>query len=116
MADGLIQPDGGRNANIVAILSLGGVVMPLTPLIGVIVAHLSREQADPWLQSHYKFQIRRFWSGFLCGLIAFVLRMILIGMLFFPVILVWYIVRCVKGLNAVSEREAMPDPESWLFG
>lgn len=112
-----LTPSGdSRNANIVYVLYLSGVVVPLTPIIGVVMAYISRDEAETWLQSHYQFQIRTFWIGFLFGLIALVLSMVLIGLLLFPLILVWYIVRCVKGLDAVSKRQAMSDPESWLFG
>ena len=116
MAGELTPSAGTGNVNIVYILYLAGVFVPLTPLIGVIMAYLAYGEAEPWLQSHYKFQIRTFWIGFLFGFIVLILSMILIGFLLIPVALVWYIVRCVKGLNAVSKRDPIPDPDSWLFG
>ena len=116
MAGELTTSDGSGNANIVYILYLAGVFVPLTPLIGVIMAYLAYDEAEPWVQSHYKFQIRTFWIGLLFGFVVLILCMVVIGFLLIPVVLVWYIVRCVKGLNAISKRAPMSDPGSWLFG
>ncbi len=116
MADELITSNPGGKATIVYILYLAGVVVPLTPLIGVVMAYLDRSEAQPWVASHHTFQIRTFWLSWLFAFIAFILSFIAIGMLLFPVILVWYIIRCVKGLDAASKGKAINDPASWLFG
>ena len=108
--------DRGGNANIVYILYLVGIVIPLVPVIGVIMAYLGRGDAADWQQTHYTFQIRTFWIGILYSLVAVALTFIMVGFVLFPVILVWYIVRCVKGLNAVSKSEPIAEPESWVFG
>jgi uncharacterized membrane protein len=68
------------------------------------------------LQTHYRFQIRTWWMGLLFGVITLILTFVLIGFLLIPVVAVWYIIRCVKGLNALSKREAIEDPASWTFG
>lgn len=116
MADELITSNPGGKATIVYILYLAGVVVPLTPLIGVVMAYLDRNEAQPWVASHHTFQIRTFWLTWLFAFIAFILTFVAIGMLLFPVILVWYIIRCVKGLDAASKGKAITDPASWLFG
>jgi len=116
MANDLMNPTDSGKVSIVYFLFLAGVIVPLTPLIGVVMAYISRDEAEPWLQSHYTFQIRTFWISFLFGLTALLLSLVLIGMLLFPVILVWYIIRCVKGLDGVSKGDPVPDPESWMFG
>jgi uncharacterized membrane protein len=44
-----------RNAIIVYVLYLAGFVLGITPLIGLVVAYVSRDDAPSWLQTHYKF-------------------------------------------------------------
>tara|TARA_R110002096_G_scaffold105345_8_gene231901 strand:+ start:1726 stop:2076 length:351 start_codon:yes stop_codon:yes gene_type:complete len=116
MAGDLIAPTHDGKARLVYILYLAGVVVPLTPVIGVVMAYLDRGEAQPWVASHHTFQIRTFWLSWLFVFIAFVLSFVAIGMLLFPVILVWYIIRCVKGLDAASQGKAISEPGSWLFG
>ncbi len=116
MVDDLITSPNSGKATIVYILYLAGVVVPLTPVIGVVMAYLDRAEAQPWVASHHTFQIRTFWISWLFAFIAFLLSFVVIGMLLFPVILVWYIIRCVKGLDAATKNRPIEEPESWLFG
>jgi uncharacterized membrane protein len=88
----------------------------LSALIGVIVAHLKVGDADPVLQSHYRFLIRTFWIGLLYIVIAVPLCIVLIG---FPLLiwsLVWSLVRIVKGFLLLTEGKPVANPGSWLFG
>lgn len=116
MNDDLSALDYVRNATIVYILYLAGVALAFTPVIGVVMAYFLRDEADPWVQTHYRFQIRTFWIGCLYGFIVLLLSLVAIGLLLIPLVLVWYIVRSVKGWIALSKREPIADPESWLFG
>src|SRR5205823_9746562 len=52
-------------ALIVYILYCVGYFTGVTALIGVIIAHVKVDEADPVLRSHYQFQIRTFWIGLL---------------------------------------------------
>ena len=112
----LLPQGASRNAIIIYVLYLAGFVLGVTPLIGLVMAYISNAEAEPWLQTHYRFQIRTWWMGLLFGVITLILTFVLIGFLLIPVVAVWYIIRCVKGLNALSKREAIEDPASWTFG
>ena len=46
------------------------------------------------------------------GLLVFVLVGILTGLL----ASVWFIVRCVKGLQWINKGQDVPNPASWWFG
>jgi uncharacterized membrane protein len=105
-----------RNAIIIYVLYLAGFVLGITPLIGLVLAYISQAEAPEWLQTHYKFQIRTWWIGFLFGVITFILSFVLIGLFLIPVLAIWLIIRCVKGLNAATKQEPINDPDSWLFG
>lgn len=107
--------DQRQTALIIYILMLVPVVIPITHLVGLVMAYVSRDTAPDWLKTHYSFQIRTFWIGMLYLLIACVSCVILVGFLLVPAVVVWYIVRCALGLSRLMRSEAYPTPESWTF-
>lgn len=60
-------------------------------------------------------QIRTFWIGLLYVLITLVLTVVVIGWALMPVLLVWYIVRVVKGMKYLARGQAYPNPATWDF-
>ncbi|MFM9841534.1 MAG: DUF4870 family protein [Dongiaceae bacterium] len=107
--------DSGSTANLVYILYLVGLVVGITGIVGLIMAYMNRSSAPAWVQSHYTFQIRTFWIGLLGSVIGIALSFILIGFLVLAAVAIWFIIRCVKGMQYVSRREAYPNPESWTW-
>ncbi|WP_371326952.1 DUF4870 family protein [Stappia sp. ES.058] len=65
--------------------------------------------------SHYTYLIRTFWIGLAGALVSALLMMVGIGFLLMIALVVWLIVRCVKGLQWISRGEPVPNPETWLF-
>jgi uncharacterized membrane protein len=103
-------------AVIIYVLYCFGYFTGISALIGVVVAHVKIDEADPMLRSHYQFQIRTFWIGFLYITIGYVLTMVLIGI---PILIwwfVWSLIRITKGFIAVNEHKPIAHPRSWLFG
>jgi uncharacterized membrane protein len=93
-----------------------GYFTVFSALIGVIIAHIKVDDADPVLRSHYQFQIRTFWIGLLYFAIGFPLCLVMIG---FPILvwwLVWSLTRIIKGMMALNENKPIANPRSWLFG
>ena len=93
-----------------------GYFTGISALIGVIIAYVKIEDADPLLHSHYRFQIRTFWIGLMYLTIGFVLSIVLIGI---PILIwwfVWSVIRIVKGGLLLVEHKPIVRPESWLFG
>lgn len=93
-----------------------GYFTGISALIGVVIAHAKVEDHDPVLHTHYRFQIRTFWIGFMYLAIGSVLSLVLIGI---PILLwwfVWSVIRIVKGIIAVNEYRPIANPQSWLFG
>jgi len=105
----------GGNTKIVYILYLGAIVIGLLALIGVIVAYVSRNDSGGWVNDHYRFQIRTFWIGLLYSAVGAVSTVFLVGWVMLGAALVWWIVRCVKGLQCVSRSEPYPNIETWLW-
>ena len=67
------------------------------------------------LESHYNNQINIFWKGLLYSVIGVVLTAVLIGILILLAALIWYIVRCIKGMQALSAGQPIENPGSWMF-
>lgn len=102
-------------AKLVYILYLVGLVFGITGIIGVIVAYINKSDAPEWMQSHYRFQIRTFWMGFVYILIGSILSIVLIGWLVILFWIVWLIIRCVKGLKALEQQQPVENETSWMF-
>jgi uncharacterized membrane protein len=62
-----------------------------------------------------QLQIRTFWIGLLYGLISLITAFILIGFLFALFTLVWWIVRCAKGLQRLGRGEPYQNAATWLW-
>ncbi|MBN9235667.1 MULTISPECIES: DUF4870 family protein [Phyllobacteriaceae] len=113
--DRWLEP-GQTNAQVIYILYLASLVVGVTMIVGVVLAYINRGKTGGFVESHYTFLIRTFWIGLLYGLISVVLFFVFIGVLLMFVVLVWFIARCVLGLQALQRGEAVKNPESWLLG
>jgi uncharacterized membrane protein len=79
-------------------------VFGLTAIIGVIIAHIKKNDAKgSWLQSHYIWQIRSFWWGFFWIVVGVVSSFIFIGYAVLLATSIWFIYRIVKGWLRLSE-------------
>src|SRR4029079_11921361 len=72
----------------VYVLYIVGYFTGITAIVGVIIAYIQGESADPFLQSHYRFQIRTFWIGFLYLVVGTILSFVIIGI---AVLFWWFI-------------------------
>ncbi|MEL6364008.1 MAG: DUF4870 domain-containing protein [Pseudomonadota bacterium] len=102
-------------ANLVYILNIVGIVLWPMYAVAVIIAYLQRDEAAPWLRSHYLNQIGLFWKGLAYSIIAIILTPVLIGFVVWLVVFIWWIVRNVRGMQALARGEAYPTPGSWAF-
>lgn len=124
-----VRTDDRMAPAIVYGLYLFGFVTGITPLIGVIVAYLSRSGSGPVGESHLTFAIYTFWLtlvwcviGGLLLAVGIPLSIVLVGI---PAVLlggailalvgVWFAVRCVLGVIYLACGEAYPRPRNWLF-
>ena len=109
------DPGEADAANVIYILYLVGIVVGITTLVAVIMAYVNQGDAPEWVRSHYRFQIRTFWIGLLYGLIGLLTCIIVVGGFFLIFVLIWWIVRCVKGMQAIARGEPCERPETWLW-
>nr|WP_067291921.1 hypothetical protein [Marinobacterium profundum] len=108
-------PQNGSNAKIIYVLYLVSLVVGITALVGLVMAYVYRSEATDCNKAHYRWQIRTFWIGLLYTLLGALLTGIGVGFLILLFVAIWFIIRCVKGLQCLERREAPANPGSWLF-
>lgn len=113
--DRWLEP-GPTNALVIYVLYLLGLVIGISALAGLVIAYINRGKAGTYVESHYTFLIRTFWIGLLYALVSVVLMIVGIGFLLMLAVAVWFIARCVIGMQALQRGEPVRDPQSWLLG
>jgi len=129
MSDSLLSGKEGT-AKLVYVLYLASVLTGgLTFVVGAIIAYMNMDDAEEWLQSHYHFQVRTFWIGvtfifisWLLVLLGGLLTVVLIGFVIIPIgmvfgffTVVWLIIRSVKGIKQIDDKQLHPNPTTWMF-
>ncbi len=102
-------------AKIIYILLIISPIIVITGIIALIMMYMNNDDTDNWLQTHYRFQIRTFWIGFLYFAVGAILSPVIIG---YPIMLFtffWLIIRCAKGLKQLGKHQPVQNLESWLF-
>ena len=111
-----LTPQGDvSTVRLIYILYLVSFIAGITAIIGVVMAYVNKDDASEWLQSHYQFLINTFWQGLVMALVSGLLMMVFIGFILIVIVMLWIIIRCVKGLKYIDERKAHPDPTGWGF-
>lgn len=117
-----IDPNPNSNSSsttdtvkLVYLLYFAGFIVGITSLIGVVVAYLKRGDADSVAASHFTYQIRTFWIGFLFIILSTLLMVVAIGFFTMLAWVLWAIIRSVKGFMLISEGKPIPEPETWLW-
>ncbi|WP_457935577.1 DUF4870 family protein [Mesorhizobium sp. 10J20-29] len=112
--DSWLEP-GPTNVMVIYILYLAGLVIGVSGLVGIVLAYVNRGKAGGFIESHYTWLIRTFWIGLLYALVSAVLMLLAIGFLLMFAVAVWFIVRCIIGLQALGRNEPIKNPESWII-
>lgn len=112
--DRWLEP-GATNVQVIYVLYLAGLVIGVSVLIGVVIAYVNRGKAGGWVETHYTWAIRTFWIGVAYAVVSFILMLAAIGFLLLFATAVWFIVRCIIGLQAAGRGEAIKNPDSWLI-
>jgi uncharacterized membrane protein len=110
-----VEQGNTETAKIIYILYLVAIAVGVTGIVGVVMAYVNKDTAPEWLKTHYHYQIRTFWIWLLYSVVSGLLCLILIGFVLLLVVLVWLIVRCVKGMKALDQRQPVTDVMGWGF-
>lgn len=117
--------DGGRQmANIIYVLYLIGFVLPLTAIVGAVLAYVTKDNSTEPYVSHMKFQFSIFLKGLIYQAVILVLYLITsliaavtfgIGAIMYvlPVGVgiwwfVWTLIKIIQGMQALGRHEGMP--------
>ncbi|MCP4315687.1 MAG: hypothetical protein GY789_06615 [Hyphomicrobiales bacterium] len=113
-AESWIEP-GQKNIQLVYILYLVSLATLVTLIIGMVMAYMNRgNSSESWIDNLYTYAIRTFWIGLLYGFISAVTTFILIGFVLMFLTAVWFVIRCLKGLQAAGRKEPIQNLETWL--
>jgi uncharacterized membrane protein len=113
-SDRWLEP-GATNVQVIYVLYLAGLVIGVSALVALVIAYVNRGKAGGWVETHYTWAIRTFWIGLAYLAVSFVLMFVAIGFLLAFATAVWFIVRCIIGLQAAGRGEPIKNPESWLI-
>ena len=122
--DGLVEPSpagafqpGPSNARLCYLLLIGGVFLPILPLIGGAMAWMNRSRVGPDLASHYTYALRTVGLGAVAVIginLATGGRLQALGLMSL-LFLIWWMGRSVRGLMRLGSGRAIPNPLSWFF-
>lgn len=111
-----LQDDDPDTLNILYIMYLASFVMLGIPaLIAFAIAYTYRKRGGTWLNSHYIYLMDTFWRGLLYFVVSLLTLPLLIGLFLLPATLIWWIVRCVKGLQNLGKSLPIENPKRWTF-
>lgn len=102
------QSDTHRSLAIITyvLFLVGWPTLHMATLAGVILAYVQKSDARGTIwESHYDAAISTFWVCLVLGLAALPLCLIAIGFLIYPVLIVWFLYRVIRGLvHAIDNR------------
>ncbi len=87
---------------------------PITWIVAVVIASNNKGFAPDALRTHFDYAIRTFWLGLIGYIICGLLLFIFIGVLGFIALTVWAVLRSVKGMSLLQERQPVPDPNTFM--
>lgn len=80
----------------------------ITPLIGVIINYLKKDDVQgTWLESHFRWQIRTFWFVLLWSVVGYITTFILIGYVILFINAIWLIYRIAKGWLSLNDEKSL---------
>jgi len=99
----------------VYIIYLLDLLVPLISIVGLIIAYVYRDGNNGFENSHFRFQIRTFWILLIYSIISFVTMIIIVGYLLGFITVIWFIIRCIKGIKEFSSGKEVENVTRWGF-
>lgn len=108
-------PGTPGQARLIYWLLLLGLILPGVSLVAAGFAAHARPRGDELASSHFANQVSIFWRSVVYVLTGLLLTWFLFGVLIIMAAIVWYILRVLKGMQALSAGMPPANPQSWLF-
>lgn len=97
------------------VLAFVALTSGITLLIAAVLAYVRKEQASPWLKSHFEYQIATFWYALAFTVVGVLTSIILIGFLILFVGWVWLLIRAAVGIIRLIDGRGHDNPWGLLF-
>ncbi len=112
------QPKSNGPILVAYLLMLVGTITGIAAIIGVIIAYLVRSDVrGTYLETHCTFIIHSFWYAIVLAIIGGALTVVFVGFLVLLFLLIWFIVRCIRGILQLGKGEAIDNPTGLMsFG
>jgi uncharacterized membrane protein len=104
-----------KMAQIIYFLYLATLVIQIAHFVGAVMAYLNKDENSPWIETHFRYQIRTFWMYTLYLIIAAVTAFAGVGVFVFLCAAVWLVIRCATGMKYLYREQAVPNPTTWLW-
>lgn len=89
-------------------LHAAGFFIGLTWIVAIVMNYVKIDEVrGTWLESHFRWQMRTFWFGLLCGVVGGILTLVFVGFAILFAAAVWIIYRIVKGWLNLNEGKPM---------
>lgn len=111
----ITQNNSTAGTKVIYILLMVGTLIGVSGIVAVIMAYIYQDDSPEWLQSHYRFQIRTFWIGLLYATLGLITFSVIIGYFILLFTVIWVIVRCIKGLKQLENKQPVKNLQSWMF-
>ena len=93
-------------ATIVYALQAGSFLIGVTYFAGIIVNYMKMDEVrGTWVESHFKWQIRKFWFSILWAVIGVVTMVFMIGHVVLLIDVLWMVYRIVYGWIKLSDGQ-----------
>lgn len=80
----------------------------ITVIIAIIMNYIKKDDvAGTFLESHFKWQMRTFWFGFLWSIVGGALAIFFVGYFVLAANVIWLIYRIVKGFLKLNDNKPM---------
>lgn len=110
-----LSPGMPGHARLIYWAFLLGLVLPGANIAAAAFAWLARARGDEVVQAHYANLISIFWKSVIYVFVGLVLTYFLFGVLLIMAAIIWYILRILRGLKALSAGLPPENPQSWLL-
>ena len=107
------DPQAITIGKMVVVMYLVGLIFPVLYVVGLVMAYVFRQDAKAWMVDNFRFLIRTFWLGILFWIIAGLLCFLFIGFILIPLIIVWWVIRCVVVFRLIEKGSAHQHPATW---